>query len=95
MQQQEMERLLRNLSRQQYMSPEAAQAAERIRTAMQTQQGQQTAQNILRSHSSSLEQAARLAQSGDLEGAKKSIQSLMRTPEGARLAAQLSKLMGR
>ena len=54
MQQQEMERLLRNLSRQQSMSPEAAQAAERIRTAMQTQQGQQTAHNILRSHSSSL-----------------------------------------
>lgn len=94
MQQQEMERLLCNLSRQS-MSPEAAQAAERIRAAMQTQQGQQTAQNILRSHSSSLEQAARLAQSGDLDGAKKSIQSLMRTPEGARLAAQLSKLMGR
>lgn len=94
MQQQEMERLLCNLSRQS-MSPEAAQAAERIRAAMQTQQGQQTAQNILRSHSSALEQAARLAQSGDLDGAKKSIQSLMRTPEGARLAAQLSKLMGR
>lgn len=94
MQQQEMERMLRNLSHQS-TSPEAAQTVERIRSAMQTRQGQQAAQSILNSHNSSLDHAAKLAQSGDWEGAKKSIQSFMRTPEGARLAAQLSKLMGR
>lgn len=94
MQQQELERLLRNLSHQS-TSPEAAQAAERLREAMQTRQGQQMAQNIVHNHSDALNRAAQLAQSGDLNGAKQAIQSLMHTPEGARLAAQLSKLMGR
>lgn len=94
MQQQEMEYLLHNLSHPS-MNPEAAQAAERLRKAMQTRQGQQVAQNILHSHNDAFHQAAQLAQSGDLEGAKEAIQSLLRTPEGAQLAAQLSKLMGR
>lgn len=94
MQQQDMENLLRNLSRQSGNS-DTTQAAERIRDAMNTPQGQQAARKILQNYGNSLEQAAHLAQSGDLNGAKKSVQSLMRTPEGAQLAAQIAKMMGR
>ncbi|MCD8355543.1 MAG: hypothetical protein LUE11_03085 [Clostridia bacterium] len=94
MQQQDMENLLRSLSRQSG-SRNTSKAAERMRDAMNTPQGQQAAREILQNYGSSLEHAAQLAQSGDLNGAKKSVQSLMRTPEGAQLAAQIAKMMGR
>ncbi|MDO4287003.1 MAG: hypothetical protein Q4C40_04685 [Eubacteriales bacterium] len=94
MQQKDMENLLHNLSHKSG-NPEAEQAADRMRAAMNTPQGRQAAQKIMKNYGNSLEQAAHLAQAGDLNAAKKSIQSLMQTPEGAQLAAQIAKMMGR
>ncbi|MDO4173203.1 MAG: hypothetical protein Q4D42_00435 [Eubacteriales bacterium] len=94
MQQNDMENLLRNLSRKSG-KPETEQAAERVRAAINTPKGRQAAQEIMKNYGGSLEQAAQLAQSGDLTAAKKSIQQLMQTPEGAQLAAQIAKMIGR
>ena len=94
MQQRDMEELMRRISRE-TGNPDAAQAAGRMRDALNTPEGRRAAQKILEGHSSSLENAARMAQAGNLEGAKQSVQELLRTPDGARLAAQIAKLMGR
>ena len=94
MQQRDMEELMRRISRE-TGKPDADKAAGRMRDALNISEGQKAAQKILEGHSSSLENAARMAQAGNLEGAKKSVQELLRTPEGARLAAQIAKMMGR
>lgn len=94
MQQYEIEDLLRSITHQ-TGNPDALQTAERIRSALSTQEGQQAAQQIIQKYSGTLENAAFMAQSGNLDGAKKSVQHLMTTPEGARLAAQIAKMMGR
>lgn len=94
MQQRDMEKLIQQLSREKGNS-DTAQAAGRMRDALNTPEGRQTIQKILDGYSGSLEQAARMAQAGNLDGAKQSVQELLRTPEGARLAAQIAKMMGR
>lgn len=94
MQQHDMENLIRNLSKQTGDSS-TIKNAERIRSAMNTPEGQQVAQQIMQKYGGALESAAHMAQSGNLDGAKKSVQQLMSTPEGARLAAQIAKMMGR
>lgn len=94
MQQRDMEDMIRNLS-QQTGNPGVRQAADSLRAAMETAEGMQAAQQIMQKYSGTLETAARMAQSGNLNGAKKSVQNLMNTPEGARLAAQIAKMMGR
>lgn len=94
MQQRDMEQFLHNFS-QQNGNSDASQAAERIRQALNTPSGREAVQRMMNSYGNSLEDAARMAQSGNLEGAKKSVQNLLRTPEGAQLAAQITKMMGR
>ncbi|HBI64801.1 MAG TPA: hypothetical protein DDX51_06755 [Clostridiales bacterium] len=94
MQQNEFDAVFRHLSNG-GDNAETRNAAARLRAALQTPEGRQAAQTILQSCGGSLENAARMAQAGDVDGAKKYVQQLMRTPEGARLAAQIQKAMGR
>lgn len=94
MQQKDFDAFVRNFS-QQSGRPEAAQAASRFRAAFDTPEGKQLAQQLMQQHGNALEQAAQQAQSGNLEQAKQTVQQLMRTPEGMRLAAQIAAMMGR
>lgn len=91
MQQKDMEALLRQFSQQ---SGDATVAA-RFKANMQSPQNQRAAQTILKQHGASLEQAMQRMQAGDTEGAKQIIQRTMQTPEGAQLAQQIARLMGR
>lgn len=91
MQQKDMEALLRQFSQQ---SGDAATAA-RLKASMQAPQNQRAAQTILKQHGASLEQAMQRMRAGDTEGAKQIIQRTMQTPEGAQLAQQIARLMGR
>jgi uncharacterized protein YdaU (DUF1376 family) len=91
MQQKDMEALLRQFSQQ---SGDAT-AAARLKANMQAPQNQRAAQTILKQHGASLEQAMQRMQAGDTEGAKQIIQRTMQTPEGAQLAQQIARLMGR
>lgn len=91
MQQKDIEALLRQFSQQ---SGDAA-AVARLKANMQVPQNQRAAQTILKQHGASLEQAMLRMQAGDTEGAKQIIQRTMQTPEGAQLAQQIARLMGR
>lgn len=94
MQQKDMDALFHAIS-QQSGNPDTAKAASRLQAAMNTPDGRRAAQQVMQRYSGSLEQVARMAQSGNMDGAKRSVQELMRTPEGAQLAAQIAKIMGR
>lgn len=91
MQQKDMDALLRQFSQQ---SGDPA-AAARLKANMQAPQNQRAAQAILRQHGASFEQAMQRMQAGDTEGAKQIMQRTMQTPEGAQLAQQIARLMGR
>ncbi len=94
MQQRDVEDIIRNLS-QQSDNQNMQQAAGRLRAAMQTTEGMQAVQQIMQKYGGTLETAARMAQAGNINGAKQSVQALMNTPEGALLAAQIAGMMGR
>ena len=94
MQQRDMEQFIQNLSRQ-VGKQQAMETAERIKNALNTPTGRQTIQQVMNNYGNSLENAARMAQAGNLDGAKQSVQNLLRTPEGAQLASQIAKMMGR
>ncbi len=94
MQQREIEELMQRIARESG-NPDAARAAGRMREALRTPEGQQAAQRVVEGHGRALERAALMAQAGYLEGAKQSVQQLLRTTEGAKLAAQLASLMGK
>lgn len=94
MQQKDMDALFRTIS-QQSGNPDAGKAASRLQAALNTPEGRRAAQQVMQQYSGSLEQVAHMAQSGNMDGAKRSVQELMRTPEGAQLAAQIAKMMGR
>lgn len=94
MQQRDMEAMLRNIS-QKSGNANAQQTVKQLQAALNTPEGRKAAQKMMQSYGNSLENAARMAQSGNMEGAKQSMQRLMGTPEGAQLAAQIAKLMGR
>ncbi|MDO5784837.1 MAG: hypothetical protein Q4P20_07215 [Eubacteriales bacterium] len=94
MQQKDMDALFHAIS-QQSGSPDTTKAASRLQAALNTPDGRRAAQQVMQHYSGSLEQVAHMAQSGNMEGAKRSVQDLMRTPEGAQLAAQIAKMMGR
>ena len=49
----------------------------------------------LKARMQNLEQAMQHMQAGDTEGAKQIMQRTMQTPEGAQLAQQIARLMGR
>lgn len=67
-------------------------AVARLRDALQTPSGQQAAQAVSARHAADLERAAQAAQRGDMATAAQLVQQLMRTPEGARLAAQFKQI---
>ncbi len=94
MHQKDMDALFHAIS-QQSGNPDTTQAASRLQAALNTPDGRRAARQVMQNYGSSLEEVARMAQSGNMEGAKRSVQSLMRTPEGAQLAAQIAKMMGR
>ena len=64
-------------------------------TARANPEQQRAARSMFRQHSASLERAMQCMQAGDTEGAKQILQRTMQTPEGAQLAQQIARLMGR
>ena len=90
----DMEQFLQILSRKSN-NRQALEQAERIRRALQTANGQQAVRALMEQYGSTLEQAAHMAQNGNLDGARQSVQHMLRTPQGTQLAAQIAKLMGR
>ena len=91
MQHNDLDALVRQIS-QQCGDPAAA---ARLKARMQNPEQQRAARSMLRQHGSSLEQAMQHMQAGDTEGAKQIMQRTMQTPEGAQLAQQIARLMGR
>lgn len=90
MQQHDLESVIRAMEQG---DPKTREAARKIRSAMGTSEGQQTAQNVARRYGSVISKAAEKMQSGDQEGAKRLVQGILSTPDGAKLAAELSRLM--
>ena len=90
----DLERLLQTIS-QSGGSRQTRENAERVRRVLQTASGQQAVRSLMEQYGTALEQAARLAQSGNPDGARQSVQHMLRTPQGAQLAAQIRKMMGR
>lgn len=90
MQQQDLESLLHTMEQK---DPSTREAAQKLRAAMNTQEGQQTAQMIAQRYGSIIAAAAGKMQSGDANGAKQLIQSVLSTPDGARLAAELARML--
>lgn len=71
------------------------QATDQLRAALNTPDGRKAAQVISARHAAELERAAQAAQRGDMTEAARLAQQLMQTQEGAALAAQLKKLLGK
>lgn len=62
---------------------------------MRSAQGQNLAQNLSPDTASRISQAAQAAQHGDMQGARAAVDDILRTPEGAALAARLKSMMGK
>ena len=75
--------------------PKTKAALERLKTAMQGAGGQNMAKQIDRATAERIQQAARAAQAGDARAARQALGEVLETPQGAALAAQIQKLMGR
>lgn len=69
--------------------------AEKLQRAMQSGEVQNLAKSIDAATASRIERAAQAAQAGDKRAAQMAIGEIMATPEGAALAAQLRRMMGR
>lgn len=61
---------------------------------LQTKQGQSLAQSVTPQTASRISQAAQAAGRGDQEAAKQAMQEILRSPEGAALAARLRSMLG-
>ena len=90
MQHNDLDALIRQISQQ---CGDAA--AARLKARMQNPEQQRAARSMFRQHGASLERAMQCMQAGDTEGAKQILQRTMQTPEGAQLAQQIARLMGR
>ncbi|MGN1031251.1 MAG: hypothetical protein ACI4PQ_06570 [Butyricicoccaceae bacterium] len=90
MQQNDLEAIIRSMEQK---DPNTHEAAQKLRAALGTQQGQKTAQDITRRYGNVIAQAAGRLQAGDQEGAKRVMQSILNTPDGAKLAAELTRML--
>ena len=62
---------------------------------MHSPQGQGMAQGLSQETTARIAQAAQAAGQGDREGAQAAVAAILRTPEGAALAAQIKNLLGK
>lgn len=84
--------LMRKLS---MMGGDQKEAIERLQRMMQAGQGQNLAKSIDSATTARIERAAQAAQAGDKRAASAAIGEIMSTPEGAALAAQLRRILGK
>lgn len=70
-------------------------ALQKIMSAANTADGKQIASSVPSSCAKQIEQAAQAAQRGDKAAAMQAVNSLLATPDGAKIAKQLKFLMGR
>ena len=75
--------------------PKTQAAMNRLQSAMRSAEGQRMAKQIDRSTAERIERAAKAAQAGDARAAREAVGEILKTPEGAALAAQLQKLLGK
>jgi len=68
------------------------QSIEQLRAALSTPSGAKAARTISSRHAKELERAAQAAERGDMTEAARLAESLMKTPEGAQLAAQFKAI---
>lgn len=73
---------------------DGAQIAE-LQRILQSGQGRQMAGNVDAATARRIERAAKAAQAGDKRAAQQALNEILATPEGAALAAQLKRLMGK
>lgn len=62
---------------------------------LKTEQGQSLAQSVSPQTAARISQAAQAAGRGDTDAAKQVMQDILRTPEGAALAARLRSMIGK
>ncbi len=70
-------------------------AMEKLQRAVQSGEAQNLAKQIDSSTASRIERAAQAMQMGDKRAAQAAIGEILSTPEGAALAAQLKRMMGK
>lgn len=75
--------------------PKTQETLRRLQNAMQSAEGQRMAQAVSRQTAEGIERAARAAQAGDKRAAQDAVREILKTPEGAALAAQLQRLLGK
>ena len=92
MQQKDLESLIRAFS-DPSAQKDAAQSAAKLQAFLNSPAGAQLTAQMMQQ--GSLSQAAAYARSGDMESARRAVQQTLRTPEGARLAAQINAMMNR
>ena len=66
-----------------------------LQRLLQSGQGRQMAGNVDAATARRIERAAKAAQAGDKHAAQQALNEILATPEGAALAAQLKRLMGK
>lgn len=71
------------------------QAVEKLYAALSTPEGRHTAQVISAENADDLERAAQAAQRGDMGEAARIAQKMMRSKEGASLAARIREIFGK
>lgn len=74
---------------------EARKTADKLSALLRTPEGQQLAQRLMQTGGNALSSALYYAQNGDLDTARQYIQSVLDTPQGAQLAAELARILGR
>ena len=75
--------------------PKMQAALQNLQSAMQSAEGQRMARNISRQTAENIERAAKAAQAGNKTAAQDAVREILKTPEGAALAAQLQRLLGK
>ena len=75
--------------------PKTQAAMNRLQSAMRSAEGQRMAKQIDRSTAERIERAAKAAQAGDARAAREAVGEILKPPEGAALAVQLQKLLGK
>lgn len=76
-------------------SPDVKKTMNQISGALKTSEGQKIAETLTRNYSDTMKQAAAAASAGDLNSAKRAINEILSTKEGAEMASKLLAMFGK
>ncbi|MBP3312250.1 MAG: hypothetical protein J6L72_08465 [Butyricicoccus sp.] len=83
------------LMRRLLMQSGGQEAVAKLQRTLQAGAGQELAKNVDSATASRIERAAQAAQAGDKNAVQAVLREIMSTPEGAALAAQLGRILGK